>query len=150
MKALTIWQPWAWWVASGQKVIENRPWAAPKAAIGTEIAIHAGKVFDEDAYELLRREDLQVYKETRWPSNPDGERVQGAILGTAKILRCFEPEKYHGTGGEEPLVDSPWAFGPYCWVLGDFRLLARPIPWKGALGLWEIPEHILHLVRLAA
>ena len=147
MKALTLWQPWAWWVASGQKVIENRPWAAPKSAIGTEIAIHAGKVFDEDAYQLLRREDLRVYKETNWPSNPDGEHVQGAILGTAKVLRCFD---YVQPPLSEEHARSPWAFGPHCWVLGDFRLLAEPIHWKGALGLWEVPEHILHLMRFLA
>ena len=26
MKALTLWQPWAWAMASGMKLVENRPW----------------------------------------------------------------------------------------------------------------------------
>jgi len=40
-------------------------------------------------------------------------------------------------------ADYPWlpdhahASGPWCWVLANPRRLPRPIPWRGAQGLWS-------------
>jgi len=37
---------------------------------------------------------------------------------------------------------NKWAFGPWCWLLADPIELPEPIPCKGSLGLWEVPEEI--------
>ena len=48
MRALTLWQPWAWLVANGHKLVENRPWAPSPTALppGHRFAIHAGKRYE--------------------------------------------------------------------------------------------------------
>lgn len=52
MKALTLWQPWAWWVASGWKPIENRPWPPPASAIGTIVGyVEKGQLHADEALE---------------------------------------------------------------------------------------------------
>jgi hypothetical protein len=35
----------------------------------------------------------------------------------------------------------------YGWVLGSVRKLKRPIPCKGALGLWTVPDNIASNIR---
>jgi hypothetical protein len=35
----------------------------------------------------------------------------------------------------------------YAWILEDVRKLQKPIPCKGALGLWEVPESIVAKIR---
>lgn len=33
--------------------------------------------------------------------------------------------------------------GPICWILENVRVLKSPIPWKGAQGLWEVPDQVI-------
>lgn len=67
MRALTIRQPWAEWVAAGIKDIENRP--GPTNFRGT-IAIHAGVAFDGTAPQF------------------NGEIHRGMIIGVVDIADC--------------------------------------------------------------
>jgi hypothetical protein len=50
MKALSIRQPWAYLIITGDKDIENRTWAT---AYRGPVLIHAGKTMDYDALDLL-------------------------------------------------------------------------------------------------
>lgn len=36
------------------------------------------------------------------------------------------------------LLADPWAFGPWCWVVDDVRLLPEPMPCRGMQGLWPL------------
>ena len=38
---------------------------------------------------------------------------------------------------------EPWAFGPVVNVIGEVRLLTRPIAHRGALSLWRIDADVL-------
>lgn len=49
MKAITLHEPWASWIAAGLKTIETRTHDRYKRLIGQRIAIHAGQRFDPDA-----------------------------------------------------------------------------------------------------
>ncbi len=41
------------------------------------------------------------------------------------------------------IKNSPHAFGPYCWVLRNPRILTEPIPYKGSLAIFEVPDKLL-------
>jgi hypothetical protein len=127
MKALTLWQPWATIVVHCGKDIENRPWAPPYWIINHRIAIHAGKVYDEDVFVGL----LSVFSdEKRHEIYQRSHKVRGAILGTA-VVRGFVTES-----------DSPWFCGPFGWQLSDVLPLKEPIPCRGAQKLWNVPGSI--------
>lgn len=64
---------------------------------------------------------------------------------TASFIRT-RPFPRRGSSG----LSSPWFFGPFGWALDEIRPLAEPVPCKGALGLWRVPEHIEHLMRFAS
>lgn len=48
---------------------------------------------------------------------------------------------------------SKWFYRPedgstnYGWVLVDVRVLKRPIPCKGALGLWDLPPNVVRAIK---
>ncbi len=114
MKALTICQPYAEMIARGEKVIENRTW--PTNYRGP-LAIHAGKSkcwMDDD--------DIAEYPRMAF----------GAVVATATLVDC------------KRVTDLPWelqgnehANGPWCWLLTDVLRLDKPIPARGAQGLWD-------------
>jgi len=140
IRALSIQHPWAAAIAYGTKRVENRTWAAPRWAIGQVIAIHASKKPDVSA------------RPPAGESWPDRKMHLGAVIAVARIFGCHH-------GDECMLVESavppggrtgcsPWAFrGQWHIELADVRPLLHPVPCKGMLGLWRLPEAVEKAVR---
>jgi hypothetical protein len=129
MKALTIKQPWAWAIMSAGKDIENRNWFTN---VRGTIAVHSSKKLDvaeveSYKYTVLGNEFFDYPQEVNclWE-----DLICGAILGTVEIVDCVKG------------FNSPWFFGDYGFVLKNSKRLAEPIPFKGALGFWDIPKEI--------
>jgi len=129
MKALTLWQPWSYAIARLGKRIENRTWMPPVSAIGTRIAIHAGKRLDQEAVGALG-ERFQM------PASFTHGAVEsvGTLLGWTGSISEDHPQLY-------------WFDGPYCWVFGDVVALPSPIACRGAQGLWTLSEGVESAVR---
>lgn len=133
MKALTISQPFASLIASGEKWIENRRW--PTRYRG-ELAIHAGK-----GLQYLNKQELAQY-----PS--------GCVIAVARLSACVPIEvvaakvlsdqskrlipganRNWSEAGRHPHVEGPW-----CWILEDVRVIDQ-VPMRGAQGLWNCVLH---------
>lgn len=119
MKALTVRQPWAHLILTGVKRIENRSWETSHRG---QLLIHAAKSPDNAARDLLEEFSIDP-----------ADLAYGAIIGIVTVTDCIELANL-----TDDLADDPFAGGPFCWLLADAKPLA-PIPWKGALGLWEFP-----------
>lgn len=134
MKALTISQPYASQIASGEKWVENRKWSTNYRG---GIAIHAG----------LGTQYLSAKKlaESGLP--------HGAVIAVADLVACVSIEwaesKMHDDCRDHAVV-APGIFladllwhehteGPWCWVLANVQAIT-PVPWKGAQGLWGLPD----------
>ena len=139
MKAVTLWQPWATWIALGWKTIETRTHDRMKCLFGETIAIHAGLHWDEDAIEMARR----------WLTNEQ-------IADTLKMRRRHTRLKrhfVHPTG--IVCTTSVWSYGwlgagdsaaalcdcsgndLFGLVLDEIRAINPPIPVSGSQGIWE-------------
>ena len=122
MKALTISQPYASLIASGEKWIENRRW---ETRYRGPLAIHAGK-----GTQYLDRHELAEY--------PSG------VLAVANLVACFRLADLDLLGDRlaavgvsvQDVLDHDYAEGPWCWLLRDVRRLREPCPCRGAQGLW--------------
>ena len=125
MKALTLHAPWAHAVAWLGKPLENRSWVLPLSIVGERIAIHAGL---SDSQIEWRRIDLILSKLNA--TMPDAPVARGALVCTAIVGSPV-------TESDSPGV-IPGNFGP----LIDVRRLPEPIPCKGRLGLWTLPEAV--------
>lgn len=141
MKALTICEPFATLIClpddhDDAKRVENRTWHCSYTG---PLLIHAGKskayLSSADDY------DLEEYPLTF-----------GAILGIANVAGCFycefsSPRLQHVP--DWALRRWPWLAGhqhvegPHCIVLTECRRFKEPIPYKGAQGLFNVPDDVV-------
>jgi len=121
MRVLTIKQPWARLIVIGEKLVENRGWATSYRG---PLVIHAGKSWDQ-AGAFYLREHMGVHV----PSKAD--HVFGALVGMVEQVGCVSKHP------------SPFAFGPNIHVYEDPREFPKPIPAKGSLGFWHVPDELV-------
>lgn len=155
MRALSIQPPWSLAIARLGKQVENRTW--PTKYRGT-IAIHSSLKWDPAGENSRIVQDTwALYTATNLP--PNNAHVgplrrtslwmdYGAIIAVAELTGCHrhgDPSAPCDAGGW--LICSPWAaHGQWHWVLSDVRRLREPVPTKGALGLWSLPDDVEALV----
>ena len=139
MRALTLRQPYASAIVEGPKRVENRPWPVPSTVpLPAIIAVHAGAA----AWPTAPVRQL-------WPDCPPAAQLpRRAILGAMRVVRVSNHHR-----GQDPALRSPWATGPYCWVIDRVWTLPAPLPvLRGHLGLWHLakvsPEAAEVLLRL--
>ncbi len=141
MQAISLTQPWAQLVVLGSKRVETRSW--PTKYRG-EIAIHASKGFP-----ALSRALCHEHPTYRWALSelwePDNLPL-GSIIGIVEITDCLPTEKADDIGLYSHHAE--WAFGDYgagryMWLLSNPVMWDTPIPCKGALKIWTVPETIV-------
>lgn len=151
MKALSLTQPMAWAIFHG-KDVENRNWNTHYRG---PLLIHASMKFDAAHLQWLK--DNQGKLGITLPNR----FYHGALLGIVtleRVMRKGSQEAIIGVpapsiGDQERELEclrkanseyfSPWFFGPYGFVLKDAKPLSEPIPYRGMLGLFEVPDAIL-------
>ena len=141
MRALSIQQPWASAIAYGPKRIENRSWYPPVLP-GTVLAIHASKGPDWDAPDKAwTAAGLTPYRDDAPRSAWTASLALGAVVAVAVL------DDWHD-GAKEPVPCSPWAARwQYHWLLIGVQALPEPVPCRGMLGLWRLPDEVEKLVR---
>jgi hypothetical protein len=135
VKALSIRTPWWWYILHAGKDIENRDW--PTRVRG-RVLIHASKWWVK---EDIARDDWDAEEmAAKAGSNfllPDWRKIReccecrGCIVGSVEIVDCV------------PQSDSPWFVGDYGFVLRNPVTFAKPIPYKGALGFFGVPDDLV-------
>ena len=151
MNALTLHQPWAGLLAAGVKTIETRSWAAPKSAIGQQMAIHASKRkfnYSDLPFEL-NVAALKLASSRRF----DLVESLGMVLGAGMLDACelvFRNSREHGKvitgchGEEGPIrkvaIDPYGDFTPgrYLWFFSELKALAEPYPARGRQRVWRL------------
>src|SRR3990167_1433244 len=140
-------QPWAWLVVHGQKDIENRDWPLPKTfTLPQRIYVHAGAKPDGDNYNeikwaLIAAQRLagEKFYAPLWKliyhRKKEYASYYGAIVGEVTITGCVS----HST--------SKWFSGAYGFLLADPIAYAQPIPCKGRMGFWELPDAVVEQIR---
>lgn len=156
LKALSLTQPWASLVAIGAKAIETRSWGT---AYRGPIAIHASKGFPGEARDLVGVEPFRsalLYDGLGAGKLAmiDGELPLGAIVAVADLVGCWrmgaawlasEAMGLNAIGvrvGEHEAAFGDYTPGRHAWLLHDVHALERPVPCRGALGLWDVPADV--------
>jgi hypothetical protein len=169
MLALSFLQPWLGEILEHRKgfefhgafyAIENRTWKPHRNVIDRRIALHASAGIDPDAAPFINR--LYAAQKVSHQVGSGKGHPRSAILGTAQLAGAARirmiPDMAGGTRTlleryciAEMFVDrilaSPWAFGPWVWLLADVQKLQEPVPAKGRLGLWLVPPDVAERVR---
>lgn len=134
MKALSVRTPWWWFILHGGKDIENRDW--PTNFRG-DVLLHAGKWWQyQDGLDDIRaaldccgtrRSELAG----RLRVEEDLLLARGCIVGQVTIVHCVSRSP------------SPWFFGDYGFVLANPVAFKNPLPFKGSLGFFEVPNSVI-------
>ena len=132
MKCLSIQQPWASMVCSGVKDVENRSWRQKESP--GRILIHAGaKRMYTHIEDMFMHERILCNNAISLGYIPRLEETPiSAIIGYADVVGFVEDS------------DSDWAQSgdgaQWKWQLANAKLFKKPIPYKGKLGLFDVPE----------
>lgn len=135
MKALSIRQPWAWAILHAGKDIENRTWRTP---VRGRILVHAAKSMTaaEWGSALGFMHDISIAKP--FPAGlalpTMSGLARGALVGTVEIADCVDDMRE---------ARSPWFTGDYGFVLRNPVAFDAPIPCRGALGFFDVPDHLI-------
>jgi hypothetical protein len=139
MKALSLTEPWATLVITGEKENETRTW---KTAYRGTIAVQAAKSFPPWAKAYLAN-DFFKSKLARHEFHAPEDFSLGAIIGTVQIVEMIRTEDYaRQIAGAVELLFGDYEPGRWVWRLAEPKRLRKPIPCKGALSLWEVPADI--------
>jgi len=112
-------------IARGIKKIENRPWVpGRRLQEGARFAIHAGKKWDDRC--LLKAEQLGVPKDVF-----DGQREISSVIVAVVTFAGIVTSSH-----------DLWWMGPFGWLLEEPIPLPRPVPCRGAQGLWSLPSSV--------
>ena len=132
MKAISLRQPWADWVAQGKKTLELRTWTVSYRG---PIAIHASQTVNR---EVCLANDI----------NPDALTL-GGIVGVVELVDVIALDADSFQANQSRHL-AHGMFGPpktgeklYGWVLQNARELAEPIPYHGRMGLFSIPDGLV-------
>ena len=135
MKAITVWQPWATLLATGQKYNETRSW---RTKYRGEIYIHAAKTDRSGILLHIPVEELEYFQNA---GVTKGNLPTGAIIGKANLVDCFQIDEAYRRKlrRENPaeLAFGDYTIGRYAWVMADPVLFDKPIPASGKQGLWN-------------
>jgi len=121
---LSFRQPWGTLAVLGLKPIDNRPWSTEyrgRLFIHTSAAkkLYFPRPFsDRWIADRLDQAGRDLYYTT--------PRPRGAIIGEADLVDCVQESA------------SPWFVGPFGLVLANPKRYDKPIPYTGALKLYEI------------
>lgn len=147
MKVITLWQPWASFIALGWKTIETRTHDRFKNLEGETIGIHAGNTWDKDWEELAG----PYLTETQLPEVlaiglmfKHYNSRKGEILCTAHVSDTnwlTEPASYNALINCDSKEIGFERFGLF---LGNIKLI-KPIPAKGKQGIWNYDGEIVYL-----
>ncbi len=138
MKAISLRQPWPWFILKGGKDLENRGWTSPYRG---PVLIHSSKWWDEEevaddfdfASRIARMQD--AVPERGLPALADLKAERGCIVGVATIVGAIVES------------DSPWFFGPKAFVLADPLPFLDPVSCRGDRGLFTVADDVASACR---
>jgi len=128
IKALSLKQPFAWLIANGYLLVDDRSWGTQYRG---PILIHASKGLYEEYYQHIKlNTDVPI---------PDKDKLEyGGVVGIAKLVLCSKPGELPAGIGREQRAHFGGVHQEYYGFLFE---QARPLPLMpcaGKLGIFEI------------
>jgi hypothetical protein len=152
MKTISLWQPWASLWCSKRKVHETRHW--PTHHRGW-IVVHAAKRFETN---FAVDDPLRMILDDEFGGQWEADLPAGALIGVVNVVACKRTEDVTGGLGlrnarPEQCDDyrcGDFTDGRYAWERREFRVFERPIPYRGAQGIFNVPDVLIGMDALGA
>ena len=128
IKALSLKQPFAWLIANGYLLVDDRKWGTQYRG---PILIHASKGLYEEYYDYLK-------KNTDIPLPTKDKLEYGGIVGIAKLVLCCQPGNLPKGIDREQRVHFGGVHQEYFGFLFEEARPLPLIPCRGKLGIFEL------------
>ncbi len=134
MKALSGYAEWFWLLAKNWKDVENRDWPLYRffrpMELPVRVYLHASKTpASREETDFIHR----VLSGEQWDEfcAVDWNALRGTLF--AKITFTYDVTEYN----------SPWFFGKHGFLAHDGVFLDKPIPYRGQLGFFKVPDEVV-------
>jgi len=142
MKAITFHQPWATLLATGSSRYALHSWRTSHRG---PLAIYAGRRWTEDTIDLCLHEDIRPLL-ARAGYDYLIQVPLGALVGIVQLVDCISV----GSGDWQSFdaADPAVLYGPFypenwAWVFAQARPLRKPLPYRGKMGIFSVPDRVL-------
>lgn len=127
IKALTLWQPWASFMALGLKKNETRSWSTSYRG---PLAIHAAKKAPRwIPNELVLFSLERLGPGNRWP--------YGKILCVVDLIGIEKSDGIIKDPSSTEIMLGDYSKGRFIWQTKMLQVFDNPIPARGYQGLWD-------------
>jgi len=128
LKALSLKQPFAWLIANGYLLVDDRSWGTQYRG---PILIHASKGLYEEYYQYIKRHtDVPI---------PDRDKLEyGGVVGIAKLVLCSKPGELPAGISREQRAHFGGVHQEYYGFLFEQATPLPLMPCAGKLGIFEI------------
>ena len=142
MKAITLWQPWATFVAMKWKTIETRTHERFKGLKGQRITIHAAMKVDKAG----------IFNDFLPHMNPTQLVNYGLFIDTClgKVICTATVTDARWAPNVDFVEREEWnkkamceAGGKFCLFLEDIKPLKNRIPFRGRQGIFNVPDELI-------
>ena len=134
MKALSMTQPWAQAMFLDLKHYETRSWSTTYRGI---LLIHAAKGMPKYAIDFAQTERALGRGNTRI--------ARGAIIGKVELINIYRTEEIAPRLSGLERLYGDYSYGRFAWEVTNPILFKEPIPYRGALRLFEVVEKLLYV-----
>ena len=128
MKVISIIEPWASLIKEGIKEIETRSWKTN----------YRGKIYIHASLKKVSKKDERINNLVSLLEDKDFK--YGHIIAEAELVDCiYMDEQFLKEIKEnnQEYICGEYSLGRYAWKLSNIKVLDKPIPAKGNLGLWN-------------
>lgn len=128
MKVISIIEPWASLIKEGIKEIETRSWKTN----------YRGKIYIHASLKKVSKKDERINNLVSLLEDKDFK--YGHIIAEAELVDCiYMDEKFLKEIKEnnQEYICGEYSLGRYAWKLSNIKVLDKPIPAKGNLGIWN-------------
>ena|SRR3990167_9294350 len=134
MKAISMWQPWAyaWADPNGFKIHETRSWYTNHRG---PLLIHAAKKFSREAKDFAETE--------RTLRRLSSRLAFGAIIGAVNVVAIFDTLETRLTTTALDGLYGDFSPGRFAWKKKGSILFPEPVDFRGSQGFFDVPEQTI-------
>lgn len=128
MKVISIIEPWASLIKEGIKEIETRSWKTN----------YRGKIYIHASLKKVSKKDERINNLVSLLEDKDFK--YGHIIAEAELVDCiYMDEQFlkEIKENKQEYICGEYSLGRYAWKLSNIKVLDKPIPAKGNLGIWN-------------
>lgn len=128
MKVISIIEPWASLIKEGIKEIETRSWKTN----------YRGKIYIHASLKKVSKKDERINNLVSLLEDKDFK--YGHIIAEAELVDCiYMDEQFlkEIKKNNQEYICGEYSLGRYAWKLSNIKVLDKPIPAKGNLGIWN-------------